>query len=178
MSEDEGDDYDYDYNQWDDYIWDGCGYKDDDDDFEEGPSTGKHGGQFGGNGIRRSVVFVARRGDRKERVRAGKRCSSVVNRQKHFQRTLSTDTIDVGNDYISSSHRGFSSYTQATHIDECDVTVHATPTKTKTETPGDQDDDTPVSKRTHTEGVDRLRLPAAISLRDPFGADLPTIALR
>ncbi|KAG2305989.1 hypothetical protein Bca52824_025737 [Brassica carinata] len=54
MSEDEGDDYDYDYNQWDDYIRDGCGYKDDDDDFEEGPSTGKHGGQFGGNGIRRS----------------------------------------------------------------------------------------------------------------------------
>ncbi|KAL0735016.1 hypothetical protein Bca4012_011226 [Brassica carinata] len=36
--EDEGDDYDYDYNRWDDYIWDGCGYKDDDDDFEEGPA--------------------------------------------------------------------------------------------------------------------------------------------
>ncbi|KAL0715968.1 hypothetical protein Bca4012_065290 [Brassica carinata] len=36
LSEDVGDDYDYDYNQWDDYIRGGCGYKGGDDDFEEG----------------------------------------------------------------------------------------------------------------------------------------------
>ncbi|KAL0729396.1 hypothetical protein Bca4012_025489 [Brassica carinata] len=156
--EDEGDDYDYDYNQWDDYIRDSCGYKDDDDDFEEGPSTGKHGGQFGGNGIRRSGGIRGRGvGTGKRGSGRGKRCSSGGRKsdKSTSKPTLSTDTIDVGNDYISSSRCGFSSYTQATHIDECDVIVHVTPTKTKNrDTRVTEDDDTPVSNRTHTEGVE------------------------
>ncbi|KAL0795370.1 hypothetical protein Bca101_066747 [Brassica carinata] len=128
MSEDEGDDYDYDYNQWDDYIRRRSG------------------------GIRGRGVGTGKRGSGR-----GKRCSSGGRKsdKSTSKQTLSTDTIDVGNDYISSSRCGFSSYTQATHIDEGDVIVHVTPTKTKNrDTRVTEDDDTPVSKRTHTEGVE------------------------
>ncbi|KAL0715712.1 hypothetical protein Bca4012_065034 [Brassica carinata] len=139
-AEDEGDDADYDYNAWDDYVRNDC-LTDDDDDFEEGPGKGKSGGHSGGKGIRRSGPIGGRVSGksalgRNQRSRGGGSKSN----KNDSKRRRSNRFTDGESDYISTSRL----YTKVTETEEGVDVVLVTPPKLKnqhTRVTGDNDDD-------------------------------------
>ncbi|KAG2305291.1 hypothetical protein Bca52824_033942 [Brassica carinata] len=102
-AEDEGDDTDYDFNAWHDYVRNDC-MTDDNDDFEEGPGKGKSCGQSGGNGIGRSGA-IGGRGSGKSASGRNQRSGGGGSKsnKKDSKRRRSKDITDGGSYYISSS---------------------------------------------------------------------------
>ncbi|KAG2312238.1 hypothetical protein Bca52824_023795 [Brassica carinata] len=139
-AEDEGDDTDYDFNAWHDYVQNDC-VTDDDDDLEEGPGKGKSCGKSGGNGIGRSGA-IGGRGSGKSASGRNQRSGGGGSKsnKNDSKRRRSKDITDGGSYYISSSR----SYTGVTETEEGVDVVLVTPPKSKnqhTRVTEDNDDD-------------------------------------